>query len=632
MSTSRSAARQSSLDVALSKRGIDLAQIRIDESGTVIPPRSSLPDDVDRLVADLPVLLDGRPPEQHQLEIGELLGEGGMGEVRLAEQLAMRRPVAVKVQHDDKNPAATLQLLREARVTGLLEHPNIVPIHALGRDAAGRPHIVMKRIEGKAWSSALAERPAALGDDNLAYHLEVLLQVIRAVGFAHSRGVLHLDIKPDNVMIGAFEEVYLVDWGVAVRSREGGGHPDIPLARDIVHIVGTPHYMAPELVAAEGSALGEHTDVYLLGACLHQVLTGEAPHEGVSLRAIFNHAFASAPHTYDERWPRELVRIAHKAMHADPSQRYAGVGQLREALETFLQHRHGRALADLARERLRHLEATLDAVAGDSPTPTEKRNIYDTFSACRFGYDLALREWPDNGRALRGLQRCLERMIRFELAFGSASLAASYLTELPKPNERLEAKVRAGVRHQEAKGVAFERLRRDADVTVGDRIRGVVALVTGIAWGLVHLAAGSLHRDPRFEMTPLIMASVGGAFVVASALVTFVGRRVFFDTAANTRTAITYVTGFVGYVTMWVIASQTGLAAAWTLAFFLVCSTMLWTSLALSSDRRLLPLPAAQGSTVFAISMLPGYAFELVGVASLIGPVAVALMWLRSKR
>jgi serine/threonine-protein kinase len=568
----------------------------------------------------------------HQLDIGDRLGEGGMGEVRLAEQLAMRRQVAVKVQHEEvQSPTATLQLLREARVTGLLEHPNIVPIHALGRDTRGRPHIVMKRIEGEAWSMALLDRPPGESDDNLAFHLETLLQVIRAVGFAHSRGVLHLDIKPDNVMIGSFGEIYLVDWGVAVRMSDDVGHPDVPIAREIEHIVGTPHYMAPELVAAEGEHLSERTDVYLVGACLHQILTGEPPHEGDSLRAIFMHAFLSAPHDYGERWPRELTDITRRALQANPADRFPNVGELADALTAFLQHRHGRELAEQARERLRQLERSIDAIDEDIPSTETRRHIYDTFSACRFGYDLALREWGKNSRANRGLQRCLERMIEFELQHGSAKTAASYLAELPKENEHLAQQVSLGVRRDEAKGKAFERLRRDADVTHGDRLRGIVAMVVGVSWGLVHLYAGTLHRDPSFDLGLLHMTSIGAVFTAGAIAVTVIGRRVFFATAANTRIAVAFITVFVGYTAVGLLAAHIGLAAEWALAVFLICSSMVWTVLALSSDRRLLPLPAALASTILAILVLPTYAFELFGVASFVGPVAVALMWLRKE-
>ena len=625
------------LDLVLSRRGIDLEEMRVDAGGTIIPPDRSLPDNIAELIAALPLILDsGDDPTTRQLEMGRVLGVGGMGEVRLAEQVAMRRPVAVKVQHAAvESPTATLQLLREARVTGFLEHPNIVPVHALGRDAKGRPHIVMKRIEGEEWSGAIVARPAANGDENLAVHINTLLQVIRAVSFAHSRGVLHLDIKPDNVMIGSVGEVYLVDWGVAVRLSADVGHPEVPLAAHVEHIVGTPQYMAPELVAAEGEHLSVRTDVYLLGACLHEILTGEPPHDGTSLRAVFTRAFLSSPHAYDDSWPRELTHIAHRAMNVDPLQRYAGAAELAEALEAFLNHRHGRQLAEDARERLRHLESMLDAVhaerAKEGPSAEVRAAIYDTFSACRFGYDLALRAWPDNSRARRGLQRCLGRMIGFELRHGSAKAAASYLAELPEEEPQLAQNVQRAQKHETAKGQAFERLRRDADVTVGDRLRGIVSLITGVTWGVLHLYLGSLHRDPDFTLPHSYMVATGLTFLVFASAVTFAGRRVFLDTAANTRLAVSYITVFVGYTAIWLVAARVGIALPWALSLFLVCSTMVWTVLALTSDRRLLPLPAALASTILAISVLPNYAFELFGLASLVGPAAVSLMWLRKK-
>ncbi|MCB9615733.1 MAG: protein kinase [Sandaracinus sp.] len=134
----------------------------------------------------------------------------------------LEREVAVKgLREDLDTPLVRARLLLEARVTGRLEHPNVVPVHLVTEDDEGRPRIVLKRIEGRSWRELLDERPPDGRD--LAEHVRILGQVCQAIRFAHSRGVLHRDLKPENVMVGDFGEVYVVDWGIALALHERTG-------------------------------------------------------------------------------------------------------------------------------------------------------------------------------------------------------------------------------------------------------------------------------------------------------------------------------------------------------------------------------------------------------------------------
>ncbi len=241
-------------------------------------PRPSLPllrtADVAEVTADV--------------RVSTLLGEGGMGRVLAAEQVALGREVAVKVVRDGGRAADVDALLREALIAARLEHPNVVPVHLLGRGEDGAPIFVMRRIEGVPWSDVLRDAAAAPGmfadaRDPLEMHLRVLLEVCGAVQFAHARGILHRDLKPENVMLGAFGEVYVVDWGIALNLADD---PRLPRIADARGVVGTPAYMAPEMALGDAAALSPRTDVYLLGAVLHRVLTGAPPHAvGGSSRA-----------------------------------------------------------------------------------------------------------------------------------------------------------------------------------------------------------------------------------------------------------------------------------------------------------------------------------------------------------
>jgi serine/threonine-protein kinase len=166
-----------------------------------------------------PVSMDGA---QSDFDVAGTIGEGGMGRVLLARQRSLARDVAIKTLKDDASPRDRAALVREARVSGSLEHPGIVPVHTLGADGAGRPLLVMKRIVGVDWETLLRNPDHAawrtvIGEagDRLDASLEILGRVCRALELAHDRGVIHRDVKPSNVMVGSFGEVYLVDWGLA---------------------------------------------------------------------------------------------------------------------------------------------------------------------------------------------------------------------------------------------------------------------------------------------------------------------------------------------------------------------------------------------------------------------------------
>lgn len=242
------------------------------------------------------------------------LGEGGMGRVVLARQRSLEREVALKTLQENAGADASAALLREARIAGALEHPGVVPIHLLTFDEAGRPMLVMKRVDGIDLATLLTNEshPMWSADgrhrDRLVASLEILIQVCLTLQFAHSRGVVHRDIKPKNIMVGSFGEVYLVDWGVASTMSDSSA----------ISLPGTPEYMPPEM--ATGRPGDQRSDVYLLGATLHEVLTGMPRHEGGTVAEVLRAASVSAPYVDRRAYPassrssaigRRRVRPAH---------------------------------------------------------------------------------------------------------------------------------------------------------------------------------------------------------------------------------------------------------------------------------------------------------------------------------
>lgn len=228
-------------------------------------------------------------------ERGGLLGRGGMGEVHIARDVELGRDVALKTAHPG-DPGAAHRLAREAALTARLEHPNIVPVYAAGRDAEGRPWYAMRRLPGRSLAAVLAATPLGPPRLRLVRHLTDAAQ---ALAHAHERGVLHRDVKPANLMVGPQGETVLADWGLACTREE---------AADAVH-AGTPGYMAPE--QGRRGPVDERVDIYGLGAALFELLSGAPPP-----------AKGPIPRLQGAAIPPELAAIAHRALQPDPADRY----------------------------------------------------------------------------------------------------------------------------------------------------------------------------------------------------------------------------------------------------------------------------------------------------------------------
>jgi serine/threonine-protein kinase len=208
---------------------------------------------------------------------GEVIGRGGIGEIVAAHDLRVGRDVAIKrLRAGNPTDSEVQRFLREARIQARLEHPAIPPVHELGRDAAGRPYFSMKRLAGTTMSELLA-----MPEHDRPRLLRAFVEVCQAIDFAHSRGVVHRDLKPGNIMLGDFGDVYVLDWGLA---RVVGEAITEVVTDDIDSLdvksgdlLGTPGYMAPEQIQRVGDT-GRPADVYALGAILFEILAGEPLH------------------------------------------------------------------------------------------------------------------------------------------------------------------------------------------------------------------------------------------------------------------------------------------------------------------------------------------------------------------
>ena len=314
-------------------------------------------------IAHLRALVESADPlAEARYAIGEQIGEGAMGAVYVARDRELDRDVALKVLRAPVPSAEQRErIAREARILASLEHPGIVPVHDVGTLPDGRLFYVMKRVRGERFDDfARAER-------SRAELLRAFLQVCDAVAFAHAAGVIHRDLKPQNVMLGAFGEVLVLDWGVAktrrrptpesasssqhVQDREG-----LAFESESGTAAGTPGYMAPEQLHG---AADERADVYGLGGVLFFILTRAHP---------------SPLAVTDEPWedPREvpapLRAICDRARAFDPASRYQSVAALAADVANYLDalpvaaHREG-LVERMRRVAVRHRTAILLVLA-----------------------------------------------------------------------------------------------------------------------------------------------------------------------------------------------------------------------------------------------------------------------------
>jgi serine/threonine protein kinase len=283
---------------------------------------------------------------------------GGLGEVFRAHESSLNREVAVKFIKPSRagEDASRAQFLMEGEITSRLDHPGVVPLYGLGETFDGRPFLAMRFIEGVTLWSAIDAHHAANNAPpcerrrDLIRLLTHLVAVCNVVAYAHSRGILHRDIKPDNIMIGKFNETLVVDWGLAVpimrdTMTRKSGEPTLHIASSgsggscSQLVAGTIGYFSPEAIHAGDSPLGPASDIYSLGATLYYLLTGRRSVSGSAtaevLQSIQRGDFPP-PRAVNRTVSRSLDAICRKAMALDPAQRYATPLEMAADIESYI--------------------------------------------------------------------------------------------------------------------------------------------------------------------------------------------------------------------------------------------------------------------------------------------------------
>ena len=368
-------------------------------SGLAEEPSPSDPTETVGVGIDVQVDVDNSG-ERYE-DLGRL-GLGGIGDVRKVRDHKLGRLLAMKIIHRElmDRPSAVNRFIEEAQVEAQLQHPNIVPVHDIGRLPDGRHYFTMQRIRGVEFSRKIAAVHEASGlsrwrpaDDGTSFRDLILIiqQVCETVAYAHSKGVVHRDLKPENIMIGEFGEVQVVDWGLA---KVLGSPEDVQEDAVVTQwsaqradrtrvgtIAGTPRYMAPEQAMGHTADVGPGTDVYTLGTILYEVLSGSSPFQGSSVAEVLALVKRSSPgillldsdenssdvesssgptpssdhdaqpsRAMKSRIPRPLAELCEAAMVREVSERRLTAREMAHALKDWLEgaEKRDRALREVA--------------------------------------------------------------------------------------------------------------------------------------------------------------------------------------------------------------------------------------------------------------------------------------------
>jgi formylglycine-generating enzyme required for sulfatase activity/serine/threonine protein kinase len=313
------------------------------------------------------------------------IGRGGMGTVYLARELEARRDVALKVSSPYATTESAARFLDEALITAQLQHPGIIPIYAIAQDAVGRFFYTMRPVEGEALATILGRLVGGDKKTEQAYGLRhlirIMISVCKTMQFAHERGVIHRDLKPSNIIVGAYDEVMVIDWGLAKvkgKALPGRTHPTsgtpggglrqaweesaakvwATYQRDIEtnrggeastfprtlegHVFGTPHYMSPEQAAGEIGEIDGQSDIWTLGVILYEVATLQLPFAGNHLEQILTRIYRAEPPdpvtaNPRRRVPAELAAIIKRCLRKDRKERYETLREMIVDLERWLE-------------------------------------------------------------------------------------------------------------------------------------------------------------------------------------------------------------------------------------------------------------------------------------------------------
>ena len=420
----------------------------------------------------------------HELHIEHPLGRGGMGTVFQAQQAAPKRHVAVKRLHPQNAHLKPL-LIQEAMICGALEHPSIIPIYELRIQGEEGPQVIMKKIEG------LSLRAFCAQEKELHQAIKALIQVCHALEYAHAQGVYHRDIKPENIMMGSFASVYLVDWGLAISKENIDQLP--------TQLVGSPAYMAPEMLSGKPQDVDPRTDVYLLGASLHEVITGTPRHIGSSMDEVFQKVALSQPYQYASHISLCLQHLCNQACAKEKDQRIQSVALFREQLELFFIQEQSDLLLEAAYKEQHLFENT--------PFAQQAQH----FHKARFGFEQALTIWPQSTQAKEALQRLIAHMVSIHIEKNNLEAARVLLEANPTEHGPLREKLQSLLQEhaeQASRAQELQELGATYHLSKQDYGRRMLIVVVGLSSLSLLFLLASLEPSTLPQKKDLVIQSL----------------------------------------------------------------------------------------------------------------------------
>jgi serine/threonine protein kinase/WD40 repeat protein len=346
------------------KAGTVLGSARLPEEVLRALPSRGPVDSFARTLAGRSAAIPQNPEAEPRYAVRAEHARGGMGRILVVADRMFGRTVAMKeLLPGEDGEGRRERFLREAKITGMLEHPNIVPVYEIGERPEGTAYYTMKFVRGETLALRLdriAKDPALPPNRKLAKRLKLLdalADVCRAVAYAHSKGVVNRDLKPENVMLGDFGETVVLDWGLArVKGQEDRAAAELakrtqtwsssPMAPARLtmdgSVIGTPAYMAPEQARGEIEEVDERSDVYALGAMLYEILTGKVPFLREKLLEMLYDVMNREPariESLEPRAPRDLAAVARAAMVKDRASRLDSARTLESEIRAWREGR-----------------------------------------------------------------------------------------------------------------------------------------------------------------------------------------------------------------------------------------------------------------------------------------------------
>lgn len=376
-------------------------------------------------------------PVLDHYETSQEIARGGMGVIYQGFQKNLYRDVALKKIRFSTSFSKRKQerFIAEAVITAFLDHPNIVPVYDLGKEANGEMVISMKLVRGLTWKALLRPKTETEREKakkySLKHHLEILITVCNAIAFAHSKNIVHNDLKPENIIIGEFGAILVMDWGIAVDIQDNPPR-DLPVQKKkaVRKPMGTPNYLAPELALGKGFSIGPWTDVYLLGAILYELMTQKPPHKAATIEESLAIAIENKIPPLPTDLPEELVEICLRALSKNPKKRHGSVLEFQKAIQDFLEHRESLLITVESRKIMQHAEQQTKSTLSEGVL--DRNRVYEDFNQAISGFRQALLLWDGNTLARKLEQEAHLEYAKISFQNDDLGLAEAQTRELDK--------------------------------------------------------------------------------------------------------------------------------------------------------------------------------------------------------